>query len=192
MEEKSFNQQPKFLSKRQLDEHKKLYKGYVDKVNEITTDLAGNAGRDKANATESNYRELKKGEAFALNGVILHERYFQLLGSEKSQPREKTAKIFQEHFDGYENWKADFLACALAARGWVIFAFEQRTQTYRNILLDRHDEGYVCGSYPLVILDMYEHAYFIDYGTDKTKYINGFLDAIRWDLVEKAAEILRR
>ncbi|MDR3240307.1 MAG: Fe-Mn family superoxide dismutase [Clostridiales bacterium] len=187
---RKFNNQTHFLSKKQFDEHYKLYTGYVGKVEEITKDLASCQDRAQANATYSQYRGLKKGETYALDGVILHERYFQLLGGEKTRPGDKTARILEEQFGGFENWKADFQACGLSARGWVIFLYEQRTQTYRNILLDLHDEGLICGGYPLIVMDMYEHAYFIDYGTDKTKYISGFVDAIRWDLVEKAAQII--
>ena len=179
-----------FLSQRQFDEHIKLYKGYVGKVNEITNDLASFEGRDKANATYSQYRGLKKGESYALDGMILHELYFPLLGSKQTQPMPKTMDIFDDYFGGYENWRSDFVACGLAARGWAVLIYEQRTGSYRNILLDSHDDGLVCGGFPLIILDVYEHAYFIDYGTDKGQYIDKFINSLCWDLVEKKAAIV--
>ena len=174
-----------FLSQKQFDEHVKLYKGYVGKVNEITDDLILFQDRSGANATYSPYRALKKAETYALNGMILHELYFPLLGNKETQPGPKTNDIIDKQFGGYENWKADFIACGMAARGWAVFIYEQRTDSFRNILLDLHDEGYVTGGFPLVIIDVYEHAYFIDYATDKGKYINRFIDSLRWDLVEK-------
>jgi Fe-Mn family superoxide dismutase len=126
-----------------------------------------------------------------VGGVILHELYFQLLGGTKTQPGEKTAGIFDKQYGGYEYWREDFLASGLSARGWVVFLYDQRTRLYRNIVMDFHDQGYISGGYPLIVMDMYEHAYFIDYATDKTSYINGFIDAIRWDVVEKSAEAIQ-
>ena len=174
-----------FLSQRQFDEHIKLYNGYVGKVNEITGDLASFQDRAGANATYSEYRGLKKGETYALDGMILHELYFPLLGDTQSEPGPKTTDILDDQFGGYDNWKSDFIACGLSARGWAILVYEQRTDSYRNILLDSHNEGLVCGAYPLIIMDVYEHAYFIDYGTDKKEYINKFIESLRWDLVER-------
>ena len=179
-----------FLSQKQFDEHIKLYKGYVDKVNEITDDLASFQGRSGANATYSQYRGLKKGETYALNGMILHELYFPLLGNKKTHPGPKTKAIFDMQFGGYENWKADFTACGMSARGWAVLIYEQRTCSYRNILMDLHDDGFITGGFPLIILDAYEHAYFMDYGTDKGKYISKFIDSLRWDLIEKKAASL--
>ena len=182
---RNFTNTSDFLSQRQFDEHIKLYKGYVGKVNEITNNLVSFEGRDKANATYSQYRGLKRGESYALDGMILHELYFQLLGNEELEPGPLTANIMEAHFGGYDNWKTDFIACGLSARGWAALIYEQRTAKYRNILLDSHDDGLICGGFPLVIMDVYEHAYFIDYGTDRGRYISMFIKSLRWDLVEK-------
>ena len=188
--EKNFINTSDFLSQKQFDEHIKLYKGYVGKVNEITDDLAAFNDRGGANATYSRYRGLKKGETYALNGMILHELYFPLLGNKKMQPGPKTKEMLETYFDGYDNGRTDFIACGTAARGWAVLLYEQRTESFRNILMDTHDEGYIAGGFPLIIMDMYEHAYFIDYGTDKGKYINNFIESLRWDIVEKKAEFL--
>ena len=182
---KNFTNTSDFLSQKQFDEHITLYKGYVGKVNEITDDLASFKGRGDANATYSVYRGLKKGETYALNGMILHELYFSLLGNKPMQPGAKTKEALETYFDGYDNWKEDFVACGTAARGWAILLYEQRTGSFRNILLDKHDEGNITGAFPLIIMDMYEHAYFTDYGTDKGKYIKNFIGSLRWDLIEK-------
>ncbi|MDR1558437.1 MAG: Fe-Mn family superoxide dismutase [Clostridiales bacterium] len=182
---KNFMNTSDFISQRQFDEHIKLYQGYVGKVNEITGDLASFQGRASANATYSEYRGLKKGETYALDGVIFHELYFPLLGNTQTEPGPDTKAIFDSQFRGYDNWKADFKACGISARGWALLIYEQRTGTYRNILLDLHNEGLVCGGFPLIIMDVYEHAYFIDYGTDKSTYIDRFIGSLRWDLVER-------
>ena len=175
------------VSRKQYDDHITLYEGYVSKTNEITNVLATQPEYSSANATAGHYRGWKKSETYALNGAILHECYFGNLGNESGPPQQKTQHLMDRHFGGFDKWKEDFIACALSARGWCILVFEQRTGTCRNILLDSHDDGYVACAFPIIVLDMYEHAYFIDYGTDKAAYINRFISNIRWDFIEKRA-----
>jgi len=173
------------ISKKQFDDHMILYKGYVDKANAVSKQLATDGGRAEANATYSLYRGLKKGETYALDGVILHELYFQNLSGGRVPMGKETAALLAKHFGSVENWLDDCKACALSARGWCVLAYEQRTDTCRNLLMDWHDEGLVLGCYPLVVLDMYEHAYFLDYGTDKGSYIQNFINGVDWNVVEK-------
>lgn len=187
---KQFSYDTSAISKKQFDEHVKLYKGYVDKTNQITHELMTQAGRAGANATYSPYRGLKKGETYAIDGVILHEAYFQNMTEKKTQPGPLIQRILTESFGGYDHWKEDMIACGKAARGWGILIYEQRTGCFRNILLDLHDEGLICMAFPLVVMDMYEHAYFLDYATDKEKYIHQFINSINWDVVEKRAQKL--
>jgi len=175
------------VSRKQFDDHLTLYHGYVDKTNEITNVLATNPEYASANATASHYRGWKRGETYAIDGVILHELYFQNLGSESGPPGPKMQALVDRYFGGYDKWKEDFIACATSARGWCILVYEQRTKTCRNILLDNHHDGNIATAFPVVVLDMYEHAYFLDYGTDKAAYINRFIGQIAWDTVEKRA-----
>jgi Fe-Mn family superoxide dismutase len=182
-----FTYQPGVLSRKQFDEHISLYKGYVGKTNEITKKLHGEPEHASANATWSHYRGLKKGETYAIDGVIMHELYFQNLFGGNALIGKKMSYLLERDFGGINNWRDDFHACGMAARGWCVCVYEQRTETCRNILLDLHDEGQICSAYPLVVMDMYEHAYFLDYGTDKNRYINAFIDHIAWDAAEKRA-----
>ena len=178
------------VSRKAYDDHLTLYNGYVKKTNEVTEILSTNPERATANATYSHYRGLKKGETYAINGVILHELYFQNLGSAAGPPGAKVQNIMNRNFGGVDKWKEDFVACAKAARGWCIFVYEQRTATYRNIVLDSHEDGNIATAYPLIVLDMYEHAYFVDYGTDKEAYINRFISSIPWGIIEKRAAVI--
>ena len=179
------------VSQRQFEEHVKLYKGYVEKTNAIGEELAsGSSERDQANAVYSKYRGLKVSEPFALSGVILHEMYFQNMSSKPGSPCEKTMMVLEDSFGSFDGWLADFKACAKAARGWCSLCYEQRTKTFRNILQDKHDDGLIVGMYPLLVLDMYEHAYFLDYGTDKATYIDKFVGSINWDTVSKRVKAL--
>ena len=172
------------VSKKQFDEHMKLYHGYVDKTNAISAQLANDGDRAGANATYSLYRGLKKGESYALDGCLLHELYFQNLSDGKTPMGGATEALLKKQFGSVENWIADCKACGLSARGWCVLVYEQRTETCRNLLLDLHNEGLVLGAYPLVVLDMYEHAYFLDYATDKGAYIQSFINGIHWGVVE--------
>ena len=173
------------VTRKQFDDHMVLYNGYIKKTNEIANTLETNPETTNANAAYSHYRGLKKGQTFALNGVILHELYFENLGSETAPIGKNTQHLLDKHFGGTDKWKADFIATALSARGWCVLAYEQRTAACHNFLFDAHDQGQITLAYPLIILDMYEHAYFLDYGTDKAAYINRFISQIPWDAVEK-------
>jgi Fe-Mn family superoxide dismutase len=99
-------------------------------------------------------------------------------------------KIFNNFYGSFDKWKEDFTACATSARGWCILAYEQRTARCRDILLDVHDEGQIATAFPIIIIDMYEHAYFLDYGIDKASYIKRFIDNIPWDVIEKRAGLV--
>ena len=189
---RAFPYNTSIVSQKAYDDHMTLYKGYVQKTNEITKVLTTQPEWDTANATASHYRGWKKGETYAIDGVILHELYFQNLGNE-TEPEPmgtKTENLINRYFDGVDKWKEDFTACAKAARGWCVLVYEQRTGTFRNILLDSHDDGNIASAYPILVLDMYEHAYFIDYGTDKAAYISRFIDNIPWGIIEKRAAII--
>jgi len=179
------------VSPAQFEAHYKLYKGYVDKVNEITRKLEEpNNGAGSANSTYSLYRGLKESESFALDGCILHELYFENLGGEFREPLEKANKIINKQFGQMQNFLADLTACCMAARGWCVFIYEHRTETFRNIMLDAHNVGNILLGYPLLAIDMYEHAYFLDYQTDKAKYIKAVIDDINWNVVERRIEYL--
>jgi len=185
-----FTHKTSVISQKQFDDHITLYHGYVDKTNEISKKLATDPQYDTANATASHYRGWKLGETYAIDGVILHELYFQNLGNEGGSPGPKTKALMDKYFGGFEKWKEDFIACGKAARGWSILVYEQRTKTCRNILLDSHNDGQIATAFPIIVMDMYEHAYFLDYGTDKATYVNRFIAQIAWDAVEKRAGVV--
>lgn len=168
------------LSEKQLAEHHDvLYAGYVKKTNEIrgklaTVDLAA------ANATHSDLRELKVEETFALNGVKLHERYFDNLGGQGGAPSGAIASLILRDFASFEKWAVEFMACGMAARGWTVLAYDLEEKRLMNIVCDIHNQGGVWGQVPLLVLDIYEHAYFLDYATGKKKYIETFMANIDW------------
>jgi Fe-Mn family superoxide dismutase len=167
------------LSEKQLSEHHDvLYAGYVKKLNEIEQKLE-TVDRSSANATYSDLRALKKEEIFATGGIYLHEGYFDNLGAAGGPPTGAIADLIQEDFGSLEKWTEDFKACGMAARGWVVLAFNWNDGRLHNYLTDIHSEG-VWNASTLLVMDMYEHAYFIDYATQKKAYIETFFKNIDW------------
>ncbi len=192
IEKITFSYNTNAVSKKQFDEHIKLYEGYINKTNEIFDILTNPPELKRANATYSRYRELKKEETYALNGVILHEEYFKNMTASPQKPLENTVRLIEKFFGSYDNWKEDFKACAKSARGWCLTSFDMRSKSLKTFLQDAHDYGCITFAYPLIVLDMYEHAYFLDYGIKKDEYIDKFFDSINWEFIEvKATKIAR-
>lgn len=170
------------FSQRQIDEHHDvLYKGYVNKLNEIEAKLA-EANPAEANATYSLIRELKREEVFATNAIRLHEAYFENLGGNGGRATGEIARLIEEDFGSYEKWETEFKALGIAARGWVVLAFDWTDARLHNYLLDIHSDG-VWNASPILVLDVYEHAYFLDYGTARKAYIESFMRNVNWETV---------
>ncbi|PIN74653.1 superoxide dismutase [Candidatus Woesearchaeota archaeon CG10_big_fil_rev_8_21_14_0_10_37_12] len=177
-----YKELPGFLSEKQLFEHESLYAGYVKKTNTIRSALK-NVDRSAANATFSDIRELKVEETFAVNGVKLHEGYFWNMIADGKEASGTIADWIAVDFGSVDAWKEDLLACALSARGWVVLSFDLDTGKLHNIVCDLHNQGGIWNSVALLVLDVYEHAYFVDYATGRKKYVDGFLQHIDWDEV---------
>ncbi|MBI5167165.1 MAG: superoxide dismutase [candidate division NC10 bacterium] len=177
------------ISKRQIEEHHgTLYKGYVRKLNEIEEKLQ-TADPAEANATFSQIRELKMEKCFATNAMYLHEGYFANLGGD-GKAKGKIAELITQDFGSLERWEKDFRAAGIAARGWVVLAYNWYDRRLHNYSSDYHTQG-IWNSSPLLILDVYEHAYMIDFGVARAKYLDAFFANIDWDEVNKRVEALR-
>ena len=193
IEPKKFSEKLFFMegiSKKTVEEHLKLYSGYVNKYNEIQEKLAALTEEDfsKANQVFSNIRELKIELSFAWGGVINHEIYFSHLGGKGGSPTRELSKQIEEDFGSFENYKVDMKASGLSARGWVWTGFNYREGRLINYLGDSQNTYSMWGVEPLVALDTYEHAYFIDYGVNRAGYIDSFFENLDWPSVEKRFE----
>lgn len=177
---------PAFLSEKQFSEHLKLYEGYVKKSEEIGEKLKSSSF-DDANATFSEVRSLRNAETFAKNGIRLHELYFGSLG--KGKLSGKIKKLIEEKW-GFEKFKKSFAASALSVRGWVILAYDLELKKINIFATDQHDIA-VWNAVPLLILDVYEHAYFMDYGTNRKQYVEDFFENIDWNEVSKRFERIK-
>ncbi len=140
--------------------HDKLYVGYVTKRNEIEQALT-TADRSAANGTYSAFGELKRQESFAADAMILHEAYFNVLGGDGKPAGELVTQI-EKDFGSLDAWIADFKACGLVARGWVVLAYDLNDGRLHNYVCDAHNQGGIWGAMPVIVLDTYEHADMMD------------------------------
>ncbi|MCX8178585.1 MAG: Fe-Mn family superoxide dismutase [Candidatus Aenigmarchaeota archaeon] len=178
------------FSEKSVLEHFKLYQGYVNKYNEIMEKL-NSMGIDElksGNATFSTIRELKVELTFAIGGVKNHEIYFGNLGGKGGKPSGKLIKQIEKDFGSYEKWEADFRGSALSARGWVWLAWDRDTNMLMNVIGDAQNTFPIWNAKPILALDMYEHAFWLDYQTNKAAYIDAFFKNIDWNDVLKRFE----
>lgn len=162
--------------------HDKLYVGYVNKKNEIQDklDAVSDGELAHANATYSPFRALKAEETFAVNAVYLHEYYFANLGG-NGEPSGALMERIASDFGSYEQWEKHFKAAGLAARGWVVTVWDTHEERLRIYTGDTHNQGGVWGAIPLITLDVFEHAYFIDFGSDRKSYIDAYMANLNWE-----------
>jgi Fe-Mn family superoxide dismutase len=175
------------ISARTMEEHYELYKGYIGKTNEIQEKLAG-VDRASANQIFSDLRALRVDLSFAIGGVKNHELYFAHLGGKGGSPTGKVAELIARDFPSYEAWLADFKASGLAARGWVWLAYDHDWNTLTTAVGDAQNTFPLWNATPILGLDVYEHAYWIDYGRARAKYIDAFFTNLDWSVVEQNLE----
>lgn len=174
------------MSIRMLQDHHKLYQGYVKKSNEIQTKIK-EADKSEANQSYSYIGELKRQETFSVNGMKLHEVYFGHLGGD-GEPKGKLVEMIEKDFGSFDAWKEDMIATGIAARGWAVLAFDFKDNKLHNYGSDAHNVGAVWGCAPLIALDVYEHAYMLDYSIDRKSYINSFFKNLNWNFVNELVE----
>ena len=170
------------LSEKQLEEHFKLYKGYVERMNEIRKALSIGTFEDP-NTTYGPLRDLKLGETYALNGIKLHEFYFGNLGGKRREPFGEIKNQILKDFGTIQNYLKNLKNVGLAARGWAVTALDPMDMKLHTFLADEHNHGAIWHAYPILVLDVYEHAYFYDFQTDRKKYIDVFIQNINWEVV---------
>ena len=170
------------ISREAVEAHYKLYEGYVNKRNEIIGKL-GEADLAAANQVYSELRALKVDLAFAIGGIKNHEIYFEHLGGNGGEPDGAIRNLFARDFGSVGDWRADLKASGLAGRGWAWTAYDWDEGRLFNYIGDTQNTFPIWNATPLVALDVYEHAYFIDYQTDRASYIEAFFNNLEWDVV---------
>jgi len=175
------------ISQRTQEEHYELYKGYVAKTNEIQKKL-DTVDRSTANQIFSDLRALRVDLSFAIGGVKNHELYFGHLGGKGGSPGRRTLERIARDFPSYDAWLADFKASGLAARGWVWLAYDHDLDMLTTVVGDAQNTFPLWNATPVLALDVYEHAYWLDYGRARAKYIEAFFNNLDWGVVEQNLE----
>jgi Fe-Mn family superoxide dismutase len=173
------------LSERQLSEHHDvLYAGYVKKYNEIV-EKSKTLDLESTNGTYSELRELFVEKNFALNGIKLHESYFENMTDKPEEISGTIKKLIEARWESIDKWQAEFSALGIAARGWVVLAFDYNTGQLEHYIYDMHNQGGVADTELVLVMDVYEHAYFLDYATARKDYIGAFMGVIDWNVVNE-------
>jgi Fe-Mn family superoxide dismutase len=166
-----------------LKNHFTLYQGYVTHTNRLT-DTMNQMLKDGKTHTE--YAELKRRFGWEFNGMRLHEYYFENLGGKGDLDR--TGKLFRrisDDFGSFEAWEKDFKAVgAMRGIGWAVLYQDPVNGRLMNFWINEHDVGHPAGGTPILILDVFEHAFMIDYGLRRADYIGAFFKNIHWRAVE--------
>lgn len=174
----------KGLSDAQLQAHFTLYKGYVNKLNEITTKLAA-ADRSAPNYSFNEYSELRRREPVAFNGTVLHEMYFENIGNGSTQPGDHTKALIERSFGSFDAWLADAKAVLMSAHGWLVVTFDYADgKLYNNLVRTEHDVGLFANTHAMLAVDAWEHAYFADYQTKKADYVANVLSGLDWKTLD--------
>lgn len=167
-----------------LKNHFTLYQGYVTNTNKLLDSLAAMLKGGKVSTPE--YSEIKRRVGFEFNGMRLHEYYFDNLGGEGVLDKSgKLVKKMVEDFGSYEEWERDFKAIgAMRGIGWAILYQDNTTRRLLDQWINEHETGHLAGCIPLLVMDVFEHAFITDYGLKRADYIEAFFKNINWGTVE--------
>jgi len=180
------------ISDQTLEMHFKLYEGYVKETNNLTERITefikdGNVDQEEMPA----YSELTRRLGFEYNGMVLHEYYFDNLqsggGTGNPQPTSEFQKAAAATFGSYDIWKADFVGIGkMRGVGWAICNQNPANGRISNHWITLHETGNVAGFSPILVMDVWEHAFLLDYKpAERPKYIEAFFSNINWTMVEE-------
>lgn len=167
-----------------LKNHFALYQGYVVNINKLDETVVKMEKEEKFGTPE--YAELNRRLGWEYNGMRLHEHYFENLTKEWREI-DKNSELFQaivQEFGSYQMFGKDFKSLgAIRGIGWVILYYDKAAGRLFNVWINEHDVGHFAGAVPLLVMDVFEHAYMLDYGIKKAQYIEAFFNAIDWKKV---------
>ena len=172
------------LSKQLLKNHFTLYQGYVNNFNKLDEILTAMEKEGKFGTLE--FAELNRRLGWEFNGMRLHELYF---GNLIKDPKiiDKNSELFkkiEKEWGSYEMWEKDFKSmAAMRGIGWVVLYYDKEADRMFNVWINEHDVGHFAGAKPLLVMDIFEHAYITDYGIKRADYIEAFMKIIDWGAV---------
>jgi len=197
---KTYSLPTEALSQANKKNHYELYEQYIKDFNRISAELDA-VSRSDASSNHSLFRSLKIDETFNLNAIYLHELYFANIGDLQSEITMDTLSFMrlERDFGSFDQWQMDFLACATASRcGWVITGYNIFTQNYMNYVVDLHSLQVPVGVIPVIVMDVWQHAYYKDYLKNVSEYTQNMMRELNWNVIEsrfqraeKAAQALK-
>jgi Fe-Mn family superoxide dismutase len=197
---KNYQNSTEFLSNATKRAHKELYEGYIENFNKISAKL-DTVDRDKSNSNSSEFRSLKIDETYNMNALYLHELYFANISDLQSDIKMDSLSYMRlsRDFGDFDKWQMDFLACCQASRcGWAVTYYNLFTQTYMNAVIDLHSIEVPIGFFPIIVMDVWQHAYYRDYLRDVKTYSMAMMKELNWTVIEdrvkkaeKIAQVLK-
>ncbi len=178
------------ISDKQIEEHLKLYEGYVKRTNALTEKLFALCNDGKASGADPVYAELTRRLGFEYSGMVNHEYYFENMapGAQAEAPAgSKFRKAVESSFGKYDTWLADFRAVAtMPGIGWAMTFQDPSTGWLSNHWISLHQDNVPVGFHPLFVMDGWEHAFMRDYlATERAKYLDAFLKNVAWEAIDK-------
>jgi Fe-Mn family superoxide dismutase len=176
------------LSDEMLEQHWKLYKGYVTNVN-LLNKTVWDCLESGGALNEPRMAETQRRLGFEYNGMILHEHYFEQMKTvpRALPPSSALAKSFTDGFGGVDRWREQFTQIGkMRGVGWVVTSLSPSSHRLINLWIGDHEVGHVAGFVPVVVMDVWEHAYVGDFGSSaegRAKYIDVFLRNLDWDVI---------
>lgn len=181
------------ISEQQIAQHWILYEGYIKNVNLLNEKLSAYSQKGDFGLE---FIELKRRLGFEYDGMILHEHYFSMLKSGQAPlgDNAELTKLLKKSFGGFRNWLEEFSAMGkMRGVGWVILYYDPSAQVLTNHWISLHEEGHPAGFSPILVMDVWEHAYMVDAGAEgRPLYVDAFLRNVDWPRVERLLSGIRR
>lgn len=160
--------------------HDTHHQGYVNGLNSAEETLAENRQAGEFGSSGSAIRNVTHNGC----GHYLHHLFWRNMSPDGGgEPEGELRDRIEADFGSYEGWKGEFEAAASAAGGWALLVYDPVAKQLRNIVVDKHDQGALWGSHPILALDVWEHSYYYDYGPDRGSFIDAFFEVVNWDTV---------
>ncbi len=175
----------KGLSNKLLEQHFELYRGYVRQTNAMSTQLLASLEQKPFSPLE--YSSLKKSFAFEYNGMKLHELFFENLSKNKiSMNSGMFLKQVLQDYSSLDNWFKELTQTAMTRGiGWVVCYLDTNQNQLISTWIESHDKGPLLEAHPLVVIDLWEHAYITDYGINRVDYMKTILASLDWNVIEE-------
>ena len=184
--DRKFDYRTDAISNSTKQAHQKLLDNYVETLNRISAEL-DTANREDVNPNNAVFRSLKIDETYNINAAFLHGMFFDNIAEDSRITVDSLAYLrLERDFGSFDNWQRDFIAAAMASRnGWAVTVYNTFLKRYMNVVVDLHSLNVPFSSYPVIVLDVWEHAYYKDYLNDRKKYVFAMMKQLNWKVIDE-------